>query len=218
MPSKIIVAFKTRPSGTAVAMPEFTAPSNWRDETKIAAKIQEQQVAFQATLANQPYTGTFEEVRIYDQKSKATSSFRYRDPAKGKLPACLAIRNWLLKRHQWTHSTVSRGAPEAIFVGHDMRLFVKILGIECSLPENQPQKDGEPDPTKSNALPLGMWYGQSDYRDIFQAVNPQDLPWQSVLAARGIVAEGWNGPGVDVEKDLTIATEFAAQLGMFMEE
>jgi hypothetical protein len=202
-------------------MPQFSAPSNWKDTAKIAAFVQERENEFLASLANKLYTGTFDEVRIYDQKSKDTSTFKYRAPDSGKSAVCLAIRSWLLKRHPeaWPHSTDYQDKPEAIFVGHDMRTFVKMLGIECSLPANQPQLDGKPDPRTSNALPLGMWYGQTHHRDIFDAVNPKaEIPWSVVLDNRAVAIKGWDGPGVNVEQDLAIATQFAAQLGMFLEE
>lgn len=221
MSYKIVVAYRTRPSDIEVPTPEFKAAANVKDPLKIQAQIAAKHADFMASLAGVPYTGTFDEVRIYDQKTKDTVKFKYRAPDSGKSAACLAIRSWLLKRHPaaWPHSTDRPGKPEAIFIGHDMRTFIKILGIECSLPANQPQAGGKPDPLKSNALPLSMWYGQSDHRDIFEAVNPKPgIPWGVVLQVRDIVAEGWTGPGTNVEQDLTIATQFAAQLGMFLEE
>ena len=221
MSHKIVVAYRTRASGVATTMPTFSAPSNWKDPAKIEANIKAQEEEFAFGLANKLYLGTFDQVRIYDQKTKDTSTFKYRAPDSGKSAVCLAIRSWLLKRHPtaWAHSTDHAAKPEAIFIGHDMRTFIKILGIECSLPANQPQVDGKPNPKTSNALPLGMWYGQSDHRDIFDAVNPKfDVPWAVVLGQRGISVKGWDGPGVNVEQDLAIATQFAAQLGMFLEE
>lgn len=221
MSHKIVVAYRTRASGVECPAPKFSAPSNWKDADKIAANIQAQEDEFTTSLANKLYLGTFDEVRIYDQKSKDTATFKYRVPDSGKSPACLAIRSWLLKRHPtaWAHSTDHVGKPEAIFIGYEMRTFIKMLGIECSLPANQPQVDGKPDPKTSNALPLGMWYGQTDHRDIFDAVNPKsEIPWVVVLGQRGINEPGWDGPGVNVEQDLAIATQFAAQLGMFLEE
>ncbi len=221
MSHKIVVAFRTRASGVDSPMPQFSAPSNWKDMNKIAANVQAQEDAFTAALSDKLYLGTFDEVRIYDQKTKNTNTFKYRAPDSGKQPVCLAIRSWLLKRHPtvWPHSTDYQDKPEAVFIGHNMRGFVKLLGIECSLPANQPQVNGQPDPKTSNALPLGMWYGQTAHRDIFDAVNPKsEVPWAVVLGQRGIAIKGWDGPGVNVEQDLAIATQFAAQLGMFLEE
>ena len=109
--------------------------------------------------------------------------------------------------------------PEVIFIGFRTKLFIKMLGIECSLPANQPQVDGKPDPQRLNVLPLAMWYGNNDHRDLENAAKSSDfaLDWNQVLQLRGIENEGWEGPGTDTKAELSIATELAAQLGMLMD-
>jgi len=221
MPQKLIIAYRTRPAEVEVPMPTFKAPSQYKAQDKIDAYIADKEAAFLASLKDKPYTGTFDEVKIFDTGHEEMVTYKYRAPDSDKPPVCLAIRDWLLKRYPkaWPNSTNFKGLPEAVFIGFNPRLFVKMLGIECSLPENQPMKEGERDPSKTNALPLSMWYGQSDYRDIEEAAKPKefDLSWEIVLGARGLSFPGWAGPGTDPETDLKIAIELASQLGMLTE-
>ena len=62
---------ETRPKPLAeleAVMPEFSAPANWKDEEKIAAKIAEQKLAFIQTAALSPLTGTVEAYGFYDDE------------------------------------------------------------------------------------------------------------------------------------------------------
>ena len=223
MPKKILVAFKTRIADESLipSADELTPPGSMKKEETIAKWRAEQQELLKVHALGQPYTATFEEVRLADPATNRVSTFKYRDPEEGRPPASIAIRAWLLKHYPdaWPNTTNTRGPLEAIFVGFNPRLFLKILGTECSLPGNQPPAEtGE-----SHVLPLSMWYGNSDHRDIEQAVKPSDykaLTWNTVFAARGLteLAEGWKGPHNDVEQDLLLATELAAQLGFLSEE
>ncbi len=55
-------------------MPEFTAPANWKDEAKIAAKIQEQEAAYIEKAALSPLTGRVQAIGIYcDEKDTYTA-------------------------------------------------------------------------------------------------------------------------------------------------
>ena len=94
-------------------------------------------------------------------------------------------------------------------------MFLKMLGLECCLPANQPEAED-----KSNALPLSMWYTNTDHRDVGEAAMPKgfNLSWPLVLAVRKILIKGWNGPGVDVESDMIVATELSTQLGLLSEK
>jgi hypothetical protein len=224
MPKKIFVGYETVFSGRSLTEPEFKPKANLKDEAKIAADIEEKREAWHRDLARMPYTAVFKEVRLFDQTTGQVITFKKR--GKGRQSAELAIRQWLLKLHPtaWPNTTNPRGVPEVVFVGFHPKLFLKILGIECSLPANQPRlEDGSPDPEQNNALPLSLWYGHSDYRDIEEAVWPKDAGgktlWDIVFDNRGIKRpEGWNGPGFNAAEDLKLTLEFAGQLGMLLEE
>jgi len=229
MPAKLIVAYKTQLVPDLVpAADEFDPPSNYKSEDAIAKWRGELEEKLKEECLYQPYTATFAEVQVADLVNERKGKWVYRAPGnkEGKQAACLAVRAWLLKEfpNAWPHTThTDRRVPTAIFVGFNPRLFLKILGEECSYPDNQPKDAaGKPDPKKMNVLPLSMWYPNSDHRDIEEAVKPRDykyLTWNSVLKARGLRDEfkDWKGPGIDVGLDLKLATRLASQLGMLNE-
>jgi hypothetical protein len=215
-PKKLIVAFETQ-LVPGVPAPKFVPPANYKDQTKIEAWLEKKQTEYAATAANQPYTGTFKRLIIADPANERVLNLTYRKPGGDQQPVCLAARSWLLKEYPdaWEHSTNSRREPEVIFIGFRTRLFLKMLGIECSMPANQPEEADQ-----SNALPLGMWYGNSDHRDLEEACMPRgfELDLNQVLHMRGItVKQSWRGVGSDAKGDLSVATELAAQLGMLSE-
>lgn len=225
MPDKIIVAYSTRLSDESLLpdVNDLTPPGNYKSESAISKWREGMAESVREEALRQPYTATFEEVRIVDPLNDRSNTFKFREADDPRPPVAIAVRDWLLSYYPdvWPNSPVSRGYPEAIFVGFDPKLFLRILGIECSLPSNQPDPtlaDGE-----SVVLPLSLWYGNSDHRDIENAVKPQEykaLTWKTVLAARGLteLAGDWNGPGDDVEKDLLLSLEMAGQLGFLSEE
>lgn len=222
MPSKILIAYKTRTADGYVPdirdLPD--PPSNWKDPDKIAAWREEKAKEASTQAVFQPYTGTFDEVQLIDLTTQEHGRWQYREPKSGRQPVCLAVRAWLLKHYPdaWPNSThPGRAVPQAIFVGFNPKLFLRILGTECSLPANQPKEPGS-----TNTLPLSCWYGNSDHRDIGEAVKPDEfkfLSWRTVLEARGLtnnqaVYAGWNGPHIDVTMDLSLIIELASQLAM----
>jgi hypothetical protein len=237
MTKRIFVAHTTRLVSETMTVPEFDPPANYKDPVKIAEWQANKKLAFLANAKDQPYTGTFDVVTIAvaDVLKPGTPPsvqppFRwsYMLPDKndkkklvprselGLPPICLAIRDWLLTEFPtaWDHSVslFRRKEPEAVFVGFNIRRFVKMLGIECTLPRNRAN------PTDNNALPLSMWYGNADYRDMNEAIMPGvDTPLSTVLEARGIEAASWEGPGTDADREIMITTELASQLGMWCE-
>lgn len=229
MPAKLIIAFKTQLVPDMLpAVDDLSPPANYKTAEAIDKWKRETTDRIAVECSEQPYTATFAEVQIADLVNERKGKWIYRAPdnKEGKQTAALAIRAWLLKEfpNAWPHTThPNRRVPEAIFVGFNPRLFLKILGTECSLPQNQPKDaNGKPDPKKLNVLPLSMWYPNTDHRDIEEAVKPKDykfLTWQTVLRARGLLPEfqDWKGPGIDVTMDLKLATRLAAQMGMLNE-
>ena len=54
------------------SMPTFTAPANWKDEDKIAAKIAEQEEKFISKAALNPATATVMAIGFYDEIGRAS--------------------------------------------------------------------------------------------------------------------------------------------------
>jgi hypothetical protein len=227
MPKKLIVAYSTRLVADESLLPDsadLTPPGSMKKAETIAKWRDDMSEKLLEEARFQPYTATFDEVQIADPTLDRIMRFKFRDPDEKRPPASLAIRSWLLKHYPdaWPNTTNPRpGSLEAIFVGFNPRLFLKILGMECSLPENQ--KYAERGDSESVVLPLSMWYANSDHRDIEAAVKPNDykaLTWPTVFQARGLteMAEGWDGPGNNVNQDLLLAAELASQLGFMSEE
>jgi hypothetical protein len=222
LPNKLIVAYTLRQAELPeeLLVPVIGDPPKTHKKPEAIEKWKQEQIAsFQAGLSKQPYTGTFDRLWIADPAHGELGKWSYRSPKSGKQPICIAARNWILKRYPnaWTDNSHPKGVAEAVFVGFNPKLFLKILGLECSLPANQSKDD-----KKSHALPLSMWYGHSDYRDIEEAAIPasvcHSVSWRMMLQLRGIEVEGWNGPGKDVEKDMLVATELAAQFNMISKD
>lgn len=217
---KIFIGYRTRPAaGVEKVLPEFKAPSHYKDPAKIAAYVAEARAAFTANAQNMPYTGTFDEVVLIDGKHHKVLQWSHAAAEEGGKPlVSVRVRNYLLKHFPdaWTDDgTLRKGGPAVIFVGFDPRTFLKILGLECSLP------------AVNRRCPLGLWYSNTDHRDITEAVLPKEftgltLPY--VLKMRrptdGETAKRWDealadwpGPGVFPEKDARITVELATQLG-----
>jgi len=212
MTAKLIVAWKTRAvEGLDKLVPAFTPPANYKDQDRVNEWLAAKREEWLHEAATSPYTGTFDEVMIVDSANERPGRWYYKDrgPGGSKAPICVAVRNWLMKLYPtaWPDDThPAPRKPEAIFLGFEPRGFLKLLGIECSLPENcQP-------------LPVSMWYGNTEHRDITEACIPKEygklLPWALVFKRRGIkTKEGWQGPGQDPEEDVRLVTELATQLG-----
>lgn len=225
---KIFVGYKTRlREGADKVLPEFKAPANYKAADKIAQYQEEKKQAFLIDAKNMPYTGTFDEVCIIDpnardeknpeQKKTKALLYKWHPPEDGKPSVAIRVRNYLLKNYPsaWGNDTHGRSKPEVIFVGFDPRTFLKMLGLECTLP-------GVDKP-----CPLGMWYSNSDHRDIGEAICPKDfagltLPFalkfrrpadEEDAATWDKFTAGWTGPGENPEADARIAIELATQLG-----
>lgn len=218
MSSKIIIGYSTQLANLdASMMPQFKAPSNYKDESKIAAYIEESKQNFILNAKDAPYTGTFKQVFMLDPSNKKVAQFdNYDDP--NKQPICVRVRNYLIKSYPsgWNENTYDSRNPPFRFLGFNIRRFLKMLGLECSLPSiNKP-------------LPLKMWYSNSEHRDIIEAILPHEfdkqLDLQLVLKYRrplkpenserwDTMLSGWEGPHINPQKDAWLTVELATQLG-----
>lgn len=221
-PIVLFVAYRMRrveEDRLARLKPSFQASRVLKDPAKIAASVQEKEAQFNQQAAFMPYTGTFDEVCICDARTRRTLRWTYREPGGKKPPISVAVSQWLAKYFAgaWTSDVwARREEPKVVFVGFNPRLFLKVLGLECSLPgPHQP-------------APLSLWYGNSDHRDILEAVCPADYKLLDPLAVIHLrrppgdsddalkwdrQVGGWTGPGNDLYADLWLAAEMATQLG-----
>lgn len=206
---KIVVGYKTRPADLKTSFtPEFAAPANYKDQVKIAEYIDQKRAEWSQTLLTYPYLSTLDDVfiAVIAPGVRDVGQWHYRAPERGKQSLSLAVRSFLMKHFgaAWEDGT----GPQPIFIGFDLRVFLKIWGLECSMPVN------------ANPLPPRVWYGTTMHRDIGDALLPAEykaVPLAQVLAWRGIDTQGWERPGVDVERDARIAVTAADQLGFLSE-
>ena len=230
MSRKVFIGYSTRVvPDVERLMPEFESRAGTKDEDKKKVQITEKQEAWKRDAKNMPYTGTFDKVHIAiqpdpheeDPELKRGKVVTYDSASRypfGTRTAVSRMVGSLLLRYfptAWSDDIVSKSIPKAVFIGFNPRRFLKMLGIECSLP------------TIRKTLPAGLWYGNSDHRDIGEAVIPRDFPllgWSTMLRRRreglneedtakyDAVIKDWTGPGNDPEQDVKIAIVFAVQL------
>lgn len=217
----IFVGYKTAVvSGFEELMPTFEGRAGTKDPEKIAEQIAEKKNAWLQDAPNSPYTGTLSEVVLAVPSLGKMVTFKAegRGPGTAKPAVCVAARNIILEwfPDEWpneTHPVYSK--VNVAICGFATRTFIKMLGIECSLPQNK------------CPLPPPLWYSNSDHRDIGEAVMPTGFTvgWPTVIKARrvGLSAvdlekynktfEGWDGPGNNCEQDVKVALLMADQLG-----
>lgn len=215
MPStKIVVAYTTKLVDNYEALlPDFEGRSGTKDTAKIAQQIADKKQAFEAAALQTPYLCTFAEVHLFANNAPV------RFAATKDRPISADVGAWLIKNYSsaWPLDIMEVPKKPVIFLGFAPRLFLKILGLECSMPPI------------SAALPPSLWFGNSDHRDIETALIPtehkKELNLLKVLRRRrpagddglkwDAMLEGWQEPGHDPLADLRICTEVAAQLGFF---
>lgn len=224
-PACLIVGYRMRVRSEEeleTCTPEFEANRSLKDPVKIAEDIAKKRTVFLQQASMKPYLGTFDAVQIVDPVNKQIGTWNSTDrkPFGPKPPICLAIRQWLLAHYPnaWDGDVMDTSPPRVMFLGFKPRIFLKMLGLECSLPEY-----GQP-------LPLRMWYGVTGYRDIESAIAPDEpkeiaVPLEAALRFRRPIGaedaakwagwlDKWNGPGLDPALDVLITAEVAAQLGL----
>lgn len=227
---KLFVGYRTRlVEGIEANLPEFKAPANYRDAEKIAQDLAEKKRAFLENAKDYPYVGTIDEIFLLDPylkdgtdaKAKALQ-WKWHPPEDNKPRPAVRLRNYVTKHYPgaWATDLGVKKQTEVVFVGFDPRTLLKMVGLECSLPDV-----GKP-------CPLGMWYGNSDHRDIGKAIVPDE--YSKVLSvpyalqfrrptdpddatAWDALVKDWTGPGVTPQTDAMLAMEIANQMG-FLEE
>jgi hypothetical protein len=171
-------------------------------------------------LDRMPYTGYLSDVALYASSRPISDMFTTAGYKRREhdLPIAVQAVDWLLNVFPdvWSNDLAYNGSRRVMFVGFEPKIFLKFLGIECMMA-------GQP-------IPLSLWYGNSDHRDLMTAVMPSEfksLDWPIVFKAiRGTILDkeqlakfdkltvGWD-PGVDAERDLAVSLELSMRLGMY---
>ena len=215
----VYVGYKTK--ATTLELPEpVIQPSGSATTVDGRLKsIEKNREKFMEERNNLPYTATFAEIAM----AISSSGEKFCQPGDGTGAVAKLACEWLDKQLLGEHYPPLFGrhdTPELVFVGFSPRRFLKLLGIECSLPAVAP----------AHPFPLSLWYGNSDHRDIEEAVMPQPecrwLDWPTVVAARRVGLTGdalaeydsvfadWTGPGQNAFKDLCVSILLASQIGL----
>lgn len=205
---KIVLGYRTRPAENRPFSPTFEPPGNYKDPAKIAEWQAQRLAEWPAQVTHYPYLSTFDDVFIVvvGKGLREVGRWAYRAKDSGKQPVCLAMKTFLMKffEEEWT----SGGGNKPVFIGFDPRSFLKIWGLECSMPEN------------AQPLPPQVWYGTNQHRDIGDALLPSEykgVPLTEVLKWRGIEVPNWKAPGMDPELDARVVMIAAEQLGFLAE-
>lgn len=211
----IFVGWKMRKrEGLELQRPLFSAPANYKDPEKISAYVAEKSAAWESGLGSQAYTGTFDSIVLADSANNKIGSWFYagREPGSKKASVAAAARNWLLNLwgDHWSDNMFpADDKPPVVFYGFEPRLFLKLLGIECSLP------------SVAAPLPLSLWCGESAHRhsvDVFNLLVPREhaamVDWRTVLAVRGVDVNGWAGPFGDAKLDSMVVAKLLHPLGI----
>lgn len=180
MPNKIYVGYTLTAKASVDVeedMPVFTVSKTFKEETA-KAKIAEKESEWRANHGTYLYTGEFAAVHIIDPQVGKIAIFRrgewadlpmfqkHRKSEQAPWSVALQVRHYLVTTHgrAWSDNLFERrpDGPEAVFIGFNVKRFLKFLGLECALA-------GSP-------LPLTMWYGNSDHRDMESAIVPTVTP------------------------------------------
>lgn len=222
MPNKIIfIGYRNRPvEDLAAKTPDFKAPPHLKEAARAREFVEDAKAQFAAAAGNMPYTSTFDQIFLVDphagKKGKAMQ-WDYYPPESGKQRVAVRMKNYLLKIHPQAWG--DRPAYKVVFAGFGIRNFLRLLGLECSLPAAG----------GSTACPLSMWYSGVEYRDIGEAVAPKDYPQMPLVHAVKLrrpldepdarvwdaMLLNWTGPGQNPELDSRISATLAAQLGFY---
>lgn len=223
----IFVGYTMKPrEGVEALMPQFTHNKGTKDEDKQRQQIEEKKARWLEGVSDTPYLAELDTVCLAIPRGANSPAKTYKAAGRGgdsgKPSLAKAVRAFLVKEYpteRWPALEDTRAERPAMFVGFNPRLFLKTLGLECCSSLNKAP------------LPLGMWYGNTDHRDLAEALIPTKeckdmVTWHTVklfyriglggeqLAQYDKLMEGWNGPGLDAEKDVAVALYFGARLGM----
>jgi len=207
-------------------------PERYKDPAVIERWRKEHTEKLADKLLMQPYSATFETVVIHARGE--TNTWTYRDPlAKTgyRLPVALSVWHWLKNLWTpcpWPHESPPRwpnGQSPAVLAGFDIRLFTKIMAMECNKPANQPRnRDGSIRNDAQATLPSSFWFGTSVNRDMesIALINDsefKEIDWPMVLKHHELTDEfkDWQGPHKNAVLDVALAVRLIDANGMIGE-
>jgi len=184
------------------------APANYKDPMKIQEYVEKETQKRIETASRSPYLGTFGKVYLMDTSVTPTGlhfwACEKRAPFGSQPSMCSTIAAFL--KSKWpeafdNNSTLTFQKSEIMFVGFEIKRFLKVLGLECSMPGvNTP-------------LPPVLWYGSDAGRDVGEMIAPKSLNVDLSLAlkSRGFWRQGWE-PCENAEDDMRLSVEILTQL------
>lgn len=166
-----------------------------------------------AQAVYQPFTGRFSSVYLIAPGYKKTAHFLPEDGLTVEKQVVEFLNSCF--KDAWPWDAHVGFDPQVFFVGFDPHRFLKMLGLNCTLPAlNCP-------------MPASLWYGNTNSIDI-EEVCLGDLETQATFdtvlkayqaqfntkeAARfDKLTGGWTGPWLNAKQDAEIAAWLGAQL------
>jgi hypothetical protein len=165
-------------------------------------------------VAEDPAVHLFDLARVVILDPQAETVF---DTATIDKPAVSTAAGWLLDHYPdaWglTPFHYTSGPPKVSFYGFDMRLFLKLLGLGAA--------------QLGQALPAGLWYSNTDHRDMEGALLPSQCTAKKFTLMQAMKSIGmlddpenqidstWE-PKKDPMIDVRIASEIATRLGLLL--
>lgn len=178
----------------------------------------EQEAEWLAEFHKSPYGGRLSRAVIMDPQKAIAQEFKdgkaifrpSKFPKGETVPVALQVAGWLEKHYAKSLPGTlveafgdSRGRDTLSFLGFEPRRFIKHLGIECARLKY---------PARA-----GLWYANSDHRDMGGAIMPEpfhkQLELAQVLELHGIGRPDWS-PGNNAEADAVMALRIALHLGL----
>lgn len=181
--------------------PTFEPSPRLVNADAIQRDIERQRAKFLATLPRMPYFTTLTRIYVVDLEAEDAHDFRSDDQNL----ACAKFAELIRERyaHVWP-DTFRTESPSKPIIGFDIGDFLKLCGLECSLPD------------VDSPLPLSMWVGNHFHRDVRELICPDayKIDLAVALSCRGlteIVPPDFQ-PHQDAKLDTQLAATVMSQL------
>jgi len=199
--ARVVVGFTTKKSPFFDAVrPEFKAPTNYRDQAKIAEYTLAKSQAWEdeeATLS--PNAAVIESAHIVVCKRLQISKAPTRTTIECR--SAVDAADFLVEE-----LTDYWDAPEApVFLGFHAKQFLRILAMETSMPG------------KTIKLPYNAWYGEGNTRELLTALCPSTdslRELRAIMGVRGLQPKGNWTPHDDAAEDMRLSLGICSQLGL----
>lgn len=211
----VFIGFSTRQSaGVEKCIPVYKTPVISKEAGRAEALAHRERFLADAHLS--PYSGTFNEVVLIDRGEKKVRRFVHSVDALKKSVA-VRVRNFFVSGYPggWKDND-AEVVRQPLLIGFNVTLFLTMIGLECSLPEN-----GKPAPAR-------LWYRNTHTIDVGELVRPalcKSLNLKTIMQLRrpadavaavkyDALIQEWEGPGQNPRVDAELAMELSQQLGL----